>query len=414
MEQKQFDEVVEKLGQQAAEKIKALFDEHKTGALTLEQVEEKLKGIKGEDLTIQGKSIADILKAQGEEIAKLKDNGGEPVGYKSIGHTFKDAVDKNKENWETAVKGKKGVFAFETKDAATVTRTTLPTSPSSFVPSQELRPGYVPYRTNEPIMLQLANVLTTTKGVVNWVDETAGEGDAAWTAEGTAKPLVDVNVTVRSTTVQKVTAFGKASEEALDDIDFLASLYEGRMKNKVNLKIDDGLMNGDGTSNTPTGLDYYAPAFTNTEMNDSVVNPNYFDALGAAATQILRANFQATAVLINPVDWFKMMHTKDAEERYVLMSLQMSNGSFLDMVAIKSNQATVGEFKMGDFRYFNVAIREALRHEMGWEGTDFKDNTVSMRTEARLCAWVSTNERLAFCVDTYANVIDAIAGPVQE
>jgi hypothetical protein len=213
---------------------------------------------------------------------------------------------------------------------------------------------------------------------------------------------------VRSTTVQKVAAFGKASEEALADIDFLASLYEGRMKNKVNLKIDDGLINGDGTSNQPTGLDYYAPGFTSTEMNDTIVNPNYFDALGAAATQILRANFQATAVLINPVDWFKMMHTKDAEERYVLLSLQMANGNFLDMVAIKSNQVAVGEFKMGDFRYFNVAIREALRHEMGWEGTDFKDNTVSMRTEARLAAWVSENEKLAFCCDTYQDVMDAI------
>lgn len=383
---------------------------------TKESVDEKFKTAtesfvsKSEldELKKKNEQLEDVLKKQGEEMTKKSlelEKSFAP--FQGVVDILKSEVEKRENDWG-ALKTKKGSFEFYTKDAATNTRASVPTASSKFVPAQELRPGVVAYKTNDPIMLQIANVMRTSKPTINWVDETAGEGDAAWTAEGTAKPLMDVNVTVRATTVEKVAVFSKATEEALADIEFLGSLIEGRQRNKLALKIDSGLISGDGTSNTPTGLEYYAPAFTNTEMNDSVVNPNYFDALGAAATQILRANFQATAVLINPVDWFKMMHTKDAEENYVLLQMQMANNSFLEMTAIKSNQVPVGEFYMGDFRYFNVAIREDVRHELGWEGTDFKDNTISMRTEARLAAWVSENEKLAFVWDTYADVMDAI------
>jgi HK97 family phage major capsid protein len=379
--------------------IAALIDAAKTNVL------DNIKSVKIGDATLE-----EVLRKQGEDIASALKMGTEPLASKTIAQILKEAKEADKDGFHNATKVQGSPwFSIETKAPGDITRGNLPTAPSTFVPSQELRPGYTPYRTNEPIMLRVANVLRTTKGVINWVDETAGEGDAGWTAEGAAKPLLDVNVTVRNTTVKKVAVFSKVSEEALDDIEFLASLIETRQQNKIALKVDDGLINGDGTGETPTGLAFYAPGFTSTEMNGTIEAPNKFDALGAAATQIRRANFQPNLVFINPVDWFTMMHTKDAEERYVLLSLQMADGRFLEMVAVQSNQVDVGEFIMGDFRYFNVAIREGMRTEMGLDGNDFRNNMVSMRSEMRLAAWVSTNERLAFVMDTYQDVIDAIA-----
>jgi HK97 family phage major capsid protein len=403
-------EQIEKAAKEASDKLKQDQEVHK------KELNQKLDGfVPKSEFEAQSEKLETVEKAareQGEEIITLKNKleKGTPAASQSVADIFKAAVEADAEGFQHATREKNAKwFGFEHKAAGDITRATLPTTPSNFVPSQELRPGYIAYRTNEPIMLRYANVVRTTKGVINWVDETAGEGDAGWTAEGAAKPLMDVNVTVRTTTVKKVAVFSKVSEEALDDIDFLASLIEGRQKNKVALKVDQGLLTGDGTGENPTGLTYYAPAFTNTEMNDSVENPNYYDALGAAATQIRRANFEPNLVFINPVDWFKMMHTKDAEEQYVLLQLQLSNGQFLEMVAVQTNQAAVGTFYMGDFRYFNVAIREEMRTEMGLDGNDFRNNVVSMRTEMRVAAWVSENEKLAFVVDQYQDVIDAIA-----
>lgn len=388
-------------GVKTEEEIKTIVDSK------VSEVKAALKDTKiGGDSTIE-----EIMRKQGEEITALKQAATTgSMSEKSTAQILKEEINKDPEYFKsaTSVKGSPW-FSVETKAPGDITRANLPTAPSTFVPSQELRPGYIPYRTNEPIMLRYANVQRTTKGVINWVDETAGEGDAGWTAEGAAKPLLDVNVTVRNTTVKKVAVFSKVSEEALDDIDFLASLIETRQRNKIALKVDDGLINGDGTGDTPTGIAYYAPGFTSTEMNGTIEAPNKFDALGAAATQIRRANFDPVLVFINPVDWFTMMHTKDAEERYVLLSLQMANGQFLEMIAVQSNQVDVGEFIMGDFRYFNVVIREGMRTEMGLDGNDFRNNVVSMRSEMRLAAYVSTNERLAFVMDTYQDVIDAIA-----
>lgn len=404
-------------GMQALESVfKDYFDSNKN--LTEDQITEfiqkALDDAKPElsKLKFQDKGLDTIIKDLYDEMEVLKKaDGGNAKNKKTAGEIFEAEIKSREEDWQGLLK-KKAPFEGVIKDAATNTRTSVPTSASNFLPEQELLPGYIAYRTNTPLMLQYASVLRTDKAVVNWVDETAGEGDAGWTAEGATKPLTDVNATVRNTTVVKVAAVAKVSEEALADISFLRSMIEGRMRNKLALKIDDGLLNGDGTSETPTGLAYYAPGFTSTEMNDTVESPNYFDALSAAATQIRRANFEPNIVFINPVDWFKMMHTKDADKGYVLLQLSMQNGEFLQMRAVKSNQVAVGQFIMGDMTYFNVAIREDVRFEVGWENDDFRKNLRTMIVEARLCAWVSENEKLAFVIDEYQDIIDVIDAAV--
>jgi HK97 family phage major capsid protein len=410
--EKEFNELVEKVGKQSAEVIEKAVAEKTKGMITKEQMEERISqlNLKASDLKIGEKSIEEILREQGTLIATMKDNG-DNIASKSLGDQFAEQIEKRKSEWD-AFLNKSAPFSFEVKAADTITRTSVPTAGSNFVPAQQLVPGVIPYKTNEPLILRFANVMRTTAPVINWVDETAGEGDAGWTAEGAAKPLMDVNVTVRNTTVKKVAVVAKASEESLADIPFLQSLLEGRMRQKVATKIDEGLLSGDGTGETPTGLAYYAPGFTSTEMDDSIVAPNQFDALAAAATQIIRANFKPTVVFINPVDWFKMMHKKDSEERYVLMALQLQNGQFLQMTAVQSNVVTPGSFIMGDMSKFHVAIREDVRYEAGWENDDFRKNLRSFRCEARLAAWVSENEKLAFVQDTYQDVMDAIDAAV--
>lgn len=404
-------------GMQALESVfKEYFDANKN--LTEDQVNTFIKTALDNakpqlgELKFQDKGLDTIIKDLFDEMEVLKKLGeSNPTAKKTAGEIFEAEIKNRKEDWGDFM-NKKAPFSGVIKDAATNTRTSVPTSASNFLPEQELLPGYIAYRTNTPLMLQYSNVSRTDKQVINWIDETAGEGDAGWTAEGATKPLMDVNATVRNTTVVKVAVAAKVSEEALADIPFLRSMIEGRMRNKLALKIDDGLLNGDGTSETPTGLSYYAPAFTSTEMNDSVESPNYFDALSAAATQIRRANFEPNIVFINPVDWFKMMHTKDADKNYVLLQLAMQNGEFLEMRAVKSNQVAVGQFMMGDMNYFNVAIREDVRFEVGWENDDFRKNLRTMIVEARLCSWVSENEKLAFVIDEYQDVIDVIDAAV--
>lgn len=420
LEQKHIDELVAQLSDQAKPMVKKEIDTtlETKGFITADKVtdiiskhEPKLdvKSImigEGAD----AKSLYDTLREQGNQITQLQKKSVKPSSEdNSLAMQFKSVTSgENKGKWDAFI-AKQSPFVLETKAVQTNTRSTVPTAPSSFLPEQEVRSGYIPYRTNEPLMFSTgATISRTNNGVINWVDETAGEGDAGWTEEGTAKPNMDVNATVRSTTVQKVAVTQKVSEEALADIDFLQGLIEGRMRNKLALKVDDGLINGDGTSFTPTGITYYAPAFTSTAMNGTVTDPNKFDALSAAATQIELANFSANRVYINPADWYSMMHTKDLDNDYVLLNLQLQNGNFMGIQAVKSNQIPAGSFLMGDFRYFNIAIRETERFEAGWENDDFTKNLRTFRLEMRLASYVSENEKLAFCYDTYADVENAI------
>lgn len=414
LDKKSLDTIVDTVGAEAAKKIQEGIETATKSMAKAEDVENLKKTIEGlnldaKSIKIGEKSLEEVLAQQGQALNDIKQKSAETkVESNNASLSFKSEVESRKEDWDKFM-NKQAPFSLNVKAVGTNTRTSLPTSPSDFLPEHQLISGYTPYRTNDPLMLSSgASIMRTSNAIINWVDETAGEGDAGWTAEGAAKPQMDVNATVRSTTVEKVAVTQKVSEEALADISFMGDLMENRMRNKLALKLDDGLLTGDGTSNTPTGLEYYAPAFTSTEMNNTIEDPNYFDALSAAATQIERANFTANRVFINPVDWYKMMHTKDADKGYVLLQLSMQNGNFLNMTAIKSNQVTAGEFIMGDMRYFNIAIREDVRYEAGWENDDFTKNLRTFRAETRVAAWVSENEKLAFCKDTYANVIDAI------
>lgn len=319
--------------------------------------------------------------------------------------------EKNKSAWEEFKTGKGGKkFEFPeltVKAAATILESTN-LNGSAYLPQIEMTPGFVDIARNKPFIEQYLNSSATNSAVIVWVNKVNPDGNAAMTAEGALKPLVDFELQTETSTAKKVTASTKVSTEMLDDFDFIAGEIENEISYQVNIKVDEQLLSGDGTGQNLKGITEYASAYNLTTVFTSN-NPNNADALIAMKTQVETQNFMATLAFVNPIDKANMKLTKTATgERLVSLNTDEDTG----LQVISSNQMPVGYALVIDPTKYKKRDRKALAIMMGWENDDFRKNLVTVLGERRLHGYASDNETGAFVYDTFDNVKTALTpGP---
>lgn len=127
---------------------------------------------------------------------------------------------------------------------------------------------------------------------------------AKTTAEATAKPAVFVDFTKRSTSIEKIAAFLPISDEMLEDEPQIASYINGRLVVFVRQAEEAYLVNkllGSGIAVADAS-----------DLALGGASPNMFDAIAAGIlTCQIGSGLNPDAVLIHPVDFWKMATTKD-------------------------------------------------------------------------------------------------------
>lgn len=253
-------------------------------------------------------------------------------------------------------------------------------------------------------ILNYVNVGSTNERTVSWMEEESETGSALFIDECVAKPEVSKTWIRNSTKVQKVADFSKVCEEVLWYLPRMRQLIEQFLRKLVYIAMQDAILNGDGTGNNLLGLIPQATAFVAGVKANSVEKANYADAIRASASQIKCLGYMPDCAFVNCDDMFQFESIKDANGQYL-------NAPLGGVQLIECPFITPGEFLVADCSMANVDFFQGIVSEWDRNDNDFRENAISVRSEALLASYIASNNVDAFVTDTFVNVVTLINKP---
>lgn len=386
-------EVLEKLGQELDKRVE------KANGQTRESIDGVEKSLKAElkNLTdkyneLQVKS-GEMTKAQQEQLddisVKLKrgDING-PVAYKM----FKDVAEAeflkaDKQAELKAVKNRAGAACEIEMDTKAVVMES--TNLTGDVIAPDRRPGIImPMERKIHLRNLLFRGTTTTSDKWDYTQETSFTDATATIAEGAAIPKSEMVMEQKRVSIKKIASAMDLSNEIIEDIQGLLGYVQGRLKSKYDYKEDNQLLFGSGTGTDIKGVYTGATAFAAGGVKPSS-NPNYWDALAVAATQMAVNEYSATAAVISVQDFAMMALTKNVNGDYILpIIFNGGNGAqrILQLTVVPTTAMAQNNWLIGDFEQAaEIVDRRLVNIQISSENKDnFERDLVTIRLTARL------------------------------
>lgn len=288
--------------------------------------------------------------------------------------------------------------------------------------------GQLPVR--KPFIEDLFATINTTKEYIKYMDQKTVVRDAKNVA-GCAASEHNTKLTWKEYSIQitKVRDFVDICQDMMDDYEFVEGEIRNLIETSVSLKVDNGLLLGDGVHPNLHSIDEASSEFSaaNT-LNDTidpwegtVQAPNVFDLVIAMASQIIALgqdnNYMPNVVLMNTVDKFKHMLIKDKNDNYLLPPFVavVDNKEFvIDSMKVRSNPAVPANalyvFDSTKGKNYN---RKGITIEFSYENNDnFETETVTVKAYRRLNLLIRNVDKNAFmkCSDVEAGLA-ALAKP---
>jgi HK97 family phage major capsid protein len=224
----------------------------------------------------------------------------------------------------------------------------------------------------------------TDTGMVEYVQETGFTNNAAVVTEGATKPKSELTFELKNAPVRTIATIFKASRQILDDAAQLRSYIDARARYGLQYSEELELLSGDGTGVHIKGLIPSATVFNASFVPTSQTN---IDTVRLAILQVMLAEWPASGIVLNPIDWAKMQLTKDSQNRYIIGNPQDGNTPRLwNLPVVQTQSMPVNDFLVGAF---NIAAQIFDRMEaeilLSTENSDdFEKNMVTLRAEERL------------------------------
>ncbi len=224
----------------------------------------------------------------------------------------------------------------------------------------------------------------TGSNLIQYVQETGYQNMAAPVAEGASKPQSDLSMDLVDTPVRTIAHWIKASVQVLADIPLLQSYIDGRLRYGLEYVEEAQILAGDGTGQNLEGLIPQATAFdTNLLKSDD----QQVDILRRAILQVRIAEYAASGIVLNPVDWADIETLKDANGRYLFGNPGQSiQPRMWGLPVVDTNAMPAGHFMVGAFNLAaQVFDREDANVQVSTEdGDNFTKNMVTIRAEERV------------------------------
>jgi HK97 family phage major capsid protein len=348
-----------------------------------------------EEIKTLGKASADTVQA----LAKLSEGGSEtqarlleveqklarrPGGSdqeaaKSIGANFTES-----EDFQAVAKKGRGIARMSLKAVTSITSATTGTGGvGSGIVADRLQ-GVIGGPDRPMTIRDLIMPGRTASNAIEYVKESGYQNMAAMAAEAAARPQSDLSFDMVTTTVKTLAHFIRASKQVLDDIPMLQSYIDGRLRYGLMYVEEQQILAGDGTGVNLLGLIPQA-----TDFNEAlrVTGDTAIDLLRRAVLQTRIAEYRASAIVLNPVDWAGIELQKDSTGQYLWVNVatggepRMWRLPVVDTNAMPSGKFMVGAFDMAA----QVFDREDANVEVSTEDADnFTKNMVTIRAEERL------------------------------
>lgn len=235
---------------------------------------------------------------------------------------------------------------------------------------------------------QFLTQTSTNSDNVRYVQETGYTDGTAPQTEGSDKGVSDFSLEAKDAPVRTLASYIRVSRQMLDDTAFLTSYINQRLPKKLFLEEDDQILYGNGSGDNLEGITEVAQSFSAITGLSLV---SRFDALVNSISQVRTDNgeYQASAIMLNPEDFYIMLVEKDNENRYYFPDAVRFGGQpprVAGVPVITNTAVTADDFIVGDFNLgATMALREGVSLQFFEQDQDnVIKNLVTVRVEERL------------------------------
>ncbi|MBU0523495.1 MULTISPECIES: phage major capsid protein [unclassified Pseudomonas] len=354
-----------------AEKANKEIKEHGT---ILTETKTILDGLVKDGLALQDR-FQDIEQKLARRFA-----ANDPSEQKSVGEQLSDSDD-----YQALTTKGRGIARLNLKAVTNITSATTGTGGVGVGIQPTRVAGIITDPERQFTIRDLIMPGRTGSNAVEFVQETGFQNMAAPQAgEGALKAQSDLSFGMVTTTVKTIAHWFKASKQVLSDIPLLQSYINGRAIYGLKYKEEEQILAGDGTGQNLLGLIPQATTFNEAlrKAGDTKI-----DTLRRAILQVRVAEYRASAIALNPVDWADIELTKDSTGSYIWVNVQEGGVQRLwKLPVVDSNAVPEGEFLVGAMNIAaQVFDREDAAVEVSTEdGDNFRTNMVTIRAEERL------------------------------
>jgi HK97 family phage major capsid protein len=216
----------------------------------------------------------------------------------------------------------------------------------------------------------LAQVVPLPAGMDTFViRDNGGEGAPTEVLVGGAKPQSDRDWVKTIIPITKIAHYYKIPEEYLADLAWLQAEVAGIGVEELMVVEDSKVLTATASSTQFAGLNqtlnstaYSTPSGLAAYFTGAARDANNYDVLVAAMTQLRLANASTrpNAILLNPLDYSKLLLEKDTTNNYVFGAPNQAIPSVLGIGIVAHNSVTSDKFFLGDFSKVKFGVRAGL------------------------------------------------------
>lgn len=280
--------------------------------------------------------------------------------------------------------------------AARGVNATLFDTASSFAVQSVRLPTVITPGEQQPTVASLMPVGRTTQPSIAYMEETTTTNSAAETAESGVKPESALAFTERTSPVRKIATTLPITDESLEDIPFIESYIDTRLRQFVTYREDGQLLTGNGTAPNLRGI--LNTSGIQTQAKGADPGP---DAVYKAMTLIRHTGFaEPSGSVWHPNDWQDIRLLRTTDGIYIWGSPADAGPERIwGMPIVVTTAATENTVLVGDFGlYSHISRRMGIRVDAGWVNDDFTKNRQTLRAEERLS--LEIYRAAAFCTVT--------------
>lgn len=287
--------------------------------MTTKEVEEHTEKMSKEivELVDANEKMEKQLKELGIKLEGQKGAGGAQKGERL---SLKNAIGAQLEAKEYQEWAQKGIgtspeMKMQAKD---ITWTGFDISNGDIVSPQRVGPQVTFVPLEELDVRAIFPGGLTSDSTHEFVKEVGYTDNAGFLTENASSGETTVNLEGARTTSVRLATHVQISKRALKNVDFIQSYVSNRVMEHIKEQLNNGVFNGDGTSDTIDGMFNQAPAFTAGDFATSIQSAQTADLLTVAITRLLQiAQINANTIFLNYVDATKLVLTKDLDDNYL-------------------------------------------------------------------------------------------------
>lgn len=238
----------------------------------------------------------------------------------------------------------------------------------------------------------------TSSNLIRFVRESAYDNAAAPTAQGSAKPQSDFDLTAVDRSIRTIPTFMRLTKEMLDDTPGLIAYLSSRAPSKLLNVEDSQILYGAGTGQNLHGFATDGSAYATVSFGSLI---NRFDVLAAAVVQTTKDEYSPNAILINPSDYLALVSVKTTAGEYALPSYVSITGGQMFILGVpvySINAVTAGDFFVGDMALGSqLFVRQGVTLEFFEQDADnVTKNFVTVRVEERIALAVYNSKSIVY------------------